>query len=100
MRCHAAEPGAVTSTGIGPHKPAVAGIPGGPSGSARALPGRREARLHGPDARAGVIPRPDHGCESTQVRFGRTARYRQNTAVERRLARRPALWAAWLTLAR
>src|SRR5258705_12530708 len=91
MRCHAAEPGAVPSTiDRVSHKPVVGWRTGrsvgGPQGP---LPGRREARLYGPDGRAGGKSRLDHGCESTLVRFGRTARYRQNTAVERRLARRP-----------
>ena len=91
MRCHAAEPGAVPSTILeGFTNPSygwrTGRSVGGPQGP---LPGRREARLYGPDERAGRKSRLDHGCESTQVRFGRTARYRQNTAVERRLARRP-----------
>src|SRR5438874_2355690 len=63
MRCHAAEPGAVTSL-RGFTTPAVAGVPGGPSASARKLPGRREARLYGPDERASVIPRPDQGARA------------------------------------
>ena len=62
---------------------------GGPRGP---LPGRREARLYGPDGRASVIPRPDQGARAP-VRFGRTARYWQNTAVERRLACALRHWA-------
>ena len=92
MRCHAAEPGAVTSL-RGLHNPGCSWRAGrsvgGPQGK---LPGRREARLYGPDERASVIPRPDQGARAP-VRFGRTARYWQNTAVERRLACALRHWA-------
>ena len=92
MRCHAAEPGAVTSL-RGLHNPGCSWRTGrsvgGPQGK---LPGRREARLYGPDERASVIPRPDQGARAP-VRFGRTARYWQNTAVERRLACALRHWA-------
>jgi len=93
MRCHAAEPGAVTSTVSGltspPYSWRTGRSVGGPRGP---LPGRREARLYGPDGRASVIPRPDQGARAP-VRFGRTARYWQNTAVERRLACALRYWA-------
>src|SRR6267378_7480444 len=94
MRCHAAEPGAVPSTVSGltspPYSWRTGRSVGGPRGP---LPGRREARLYGPDGRASVIPRPDQGARAP-VRFGRTARYWQNTAVERRLASGPIARAA------
>ena len=94
MRCHAAEPGAVTSTVSGltspPYSWRTGRSVGGPRGS---LPGRREARLYGPDGRASVIPRLDQGARAP-VRLGRTARYWQNTAVERRLASGPIARAA------
>src|ERR1700716_2134937 len=93
MRCHAAEPGAVTSTVSGltspPYSWRTGRSVGGPRGP---LPGRREARLYGPDGRASVIPRLDQGARAP-VRFGRTARYWQNTAVERRLACALRHWA-------
>src|SRR5437763_5308198 len=63
-RCHAAEPGAVTSL-LGLHTPGCSWRTGrsggGPQGK---LPGRREARLYGPDERTSVIPRPDQGARA------------------------------------
>ena len=99
MRCHAAEPGAVTSTTFRVSQTPRAGVPGGPSAA-------RKGRCQGAERRGstdrtqgrGRKSRLDHGCESTQVRFGRTARYRQNTVVERRLARRPDRKGRRLTL--
>ena len=100
MRCHAAEPGAVPST--------VSGLTSPPSLAYREVrrrPARAAARApRGAALRTGRKGErntsPGSGCESTQVRFGRTARYWQNTAVERRLARRPDRKGRRLTFAR
>ena len=73
MRCHAAERGAVTGT-AGLTNPTLTGVPGGPSASVRKLPAQ-DARLDGPDGRAGLKARPDQGVAKPHpVRFGRTAR--------------------------
>ena len=75
MRCHAAEPGAVTGT-AGLTSPTLTGVPGGPSAARKGrCQGAEEARLDGPDGRAGLKARPDQGVAKPHpVRFGRTAR--------------------------
>src|SRR6267378_2856721 len=67
MRCHAAEPGAVPSTVSGltspPYSWRTGRSVGGPRGP---LPGRREARLYGPDLKGERNTSPGSGCESTR----------------------------------
>ena len=63
---------------------------GGPQGP---LPGRESAARRA-GLKGGPKFPPGSGCEEYPVRFGRTARYDQNTAVERRLASGPIARAA------
>src|SRR5258706_15614225 len=92
MRCHAAEPGAVTST--------VSGLTSPPSLAYREVR-RRPARAAARAPRGAALRTGRKGERNTSpgsgarapVRFGRTARYWKNTAVERRLACALRHWA-------
>ena len=60
MRCHAAEPGAVTGR-FGPHKPGADRRTGRSVGFRKEAACAVKARLHGPGGRAGLKIRLDQG---------------------------------------